>query len=158
MVHQINLDVPLSSALLLSQDANGQITETHSISAGLDYPGVGPQHSYLKDTGRATYVSVTDKQALEALQTLSRMEGIIPALEPAHAIYHGMQMARSLPKEEIVLIHMCGRGDKDMLTVAGALGFDVGSSGVAAAAATSDGSSSSGAGMAPAGSSCGGGE
>lgn len=111
------------------QDANGQITETHSISAGLDYPGVGPQHSYLKDTGRATYVSVTDKQALEALQALSRLEGIIPALEPSHAIYHGMQMAKGLPADAIVLIHMCGRGDKDMVTVAEALNFDVASGG-----------------------------
>ena len=109
----------------LLQDANGQITETHSISAGLDYPGVGPQHSFLKDSGRASYVSVTDSQALEALQTLSRLEGIIPALEPAHAIYHGMQLAKTLPKDAVVLVHMCGRGDKDMMTVAEALGFNV---------------------------------
>lgn len=107
------------------QDAHGQITETHSISAGLDYPGVGPQHSFLKDSGRAHYVSVTDSQALEALQTLARLEGIIPALEPSHAIWHGMQLAKSLPADAIVLIHCCGRAEKDMGTVSKALNFEI---------------------------------
>eukprot|EP00968_Pinguiococcus_pyrenoidosus_P018234 scaffold1876_cov257-Pinguiococcus_pyrenoidosus.AAC.2 len=107
----------------LLQDADGQIPETHSISAGLDYPGVGPEHAYLKDSGRAEYVAVTDKQALEAFQTLSRTEGIIPALEPSHAMYHAMQLAASLPKDKDVLINLCGRGDKDMNTVAKTLGF-----------------------------------
>ena len=110
----------------LLQDTNGQIIETHSISAGLDYPGVGPQHSYLKDTGRAEYVSITDKEALDALQLLSRTEGIIPALEPSHAIAYAVQLAKSLPKDKIVLVNMCGRGDKDMISVAGHLGFDLG--------------------------------
>jgi len=109
----------------LLQDAEGQIEETHSISAGLDYPGVGPEHAWLKDTGRAEYVMVTDSQALEAMQTLSRTEGIIPALEPSHAIYHGMQLAKGMKKDEIVLINCCGRGDKDMITVAKALGVNI---------------------------------
>ncbi len=106
----------------LLQDQWGQITETHSISAGLDYPGVGPEHSYLKDVGRAKYVGVTDAQALEGFQLLSRTEGIIPALEPAHAIYHAAQMAKSLPKDKSILVCLSGRGDKDMGTVAQALG------------------------------------
>jgi len=106
----------------LLQDQWGQIKETHSISAGLDYPGVGPEHSYLKDVGRAKYVGVTDAQALEGFQLLSRTEGIIPALEPAHAIYHAAQMAKSLPKDKSILVCLSGRGDKDMGTVAQALG------------------------------------
>ena len=107
----------------LLQDAHGQITETHSISAGLDYPGVGPEHAFLKDSGRAHYVSVTDAQALEGVQALSRSEGIIPALEPAHAIYHAMQLAKALGakapdgSDNVVLVNMCGRGDKDMVTI-----------------------------------------
>ncbi|KAG5180854.1 tryptophan synthase [Tribonema minus] len=109
----------------LLQDKDGQIPETHSISAGLDYPGVGPEHAWLKDSGRADYVAVTDKQALEGLQTLARTEGLISALEPSHAIYHGMQLAKTLPKDKIVLINMCGRGDKDMHTVAKYLGVQV---------------------------------
>jgi tryptophan synthase len=109
----------------LLQDEDGQIQETHSISAGLDYPGVGPEHAWLKDTGRATYTMVTDSQALEAMQMLSRTEGIIPALEPSHAIYHGMQLAKTMKKDEIVLINCCGRGDKDMITVAKALGHNI---------------------------------
>jgi len=109
----------------LIQDSNGQIQETHSISAGLDYPGVGPQHAALKDSGRVKYVSVTDGQALEALQTTSRNEGIIPALEPSHALHHAFEVCRNKPKDHIVLVNLCGRGDKDMLTVAKALGVQL---------------------------------
>ena len=106
----------------LLQDGDGQIRETHSISAGLDYPGVGPEHSYLKDTGRATYVAVSDKEALEGFQLLCRTEGITPALEPAHAIFHAVKIAGSLNKEQIVVINLSGRGDKDMDIVVEALG------------------------------------
>jgi len=106
------------SRTYLIQDKQGQIIETHSISAGLDYPGVGPQHAALKDSGRVKYVAVTDSQALEALQTLSRNEGIIPALEPAHCMYHAFELCKKLPKDHIVLANMCGRGDKDMISVA----------------------------------------
>ncbi|HUQ73690.1 MAG TPA: tryptophan synthase subunit beta [Burkholderiales bacterium] len=102
----------------LLQDANGQITETHSISAGLDYPGVGPEHAWLKDNGRAEYVAVTDAEALEAFHALCRREGIIPALESAHALAHAMKMAPSMRKDEILLVNLSGRGDKDMHTVA----------------------------------------
>jgi tryptophan synthase beta subunit len=109
----------------LLQDEHGQIKETHSISAGLDYPGVGPQHSFLKDSGKATFVSVTDKEALEGLQLLSRTEGIIPALEPAHAIYYANELAKTLPKDQIIMVTLSGRGDKDMVTVAGALGYSL---------------------------------
>ncbi len=104
------------------QDSDGQIRETHSISAGLDYPGVGPEHSYLKDTGRATYVAVSDKEALEGFQLLCRTEGITPALEPAHAIFHAVKIAGSLKKEQIIVVNLSGRGDKDMDIVAEALG------------------------------------
>jgi tryptophan synthase beta chain len=104
------------------QDSNGQIRETHSISAGLDYPGVGPEHSYLKDSGRATYVAVTDEEALEGFKLLCRTEGIAPALEPAHAIFYAVRMAGSLSKEQIIIINLSGRGDKDMNIVAEALG------------------------------------
>jgi tryptophan synthase beta chain len=104
------------------QDDYGQIKETHSISAGLDYPGVGPEHSYLKDSGRATYVSVDDKEALEAFQLLCRIEGITPALESAHAVAYTMKLAASLDKEKTIVINLSGRGDKDMGIVAGALG------------------------------------
>jgi len=106
----------------LLQDDNGQIQETHSISAGLDYPGVGPEHSYLKDIGRATYVSVTDEEALEGFQLLCRTEGIAPALEPAHAIFYATKIASSLDKETIIVVNLSGRGDKDMGIVAEALG------------------------------------
>jgi tryptophan synthase beta subunit len=106
----------------LLQDEDGQVRETHSISAGLDYPGVGPEHSYLKDTGRATYVSVTDTQALEGFQLLCRTEGIIPALEPSHAVYHISKLAPTLPKSQVILLGLSGRGDKDIGTVAHALG------------------------------------
>ena len=105
----------------LLQDGDGQVIEAHSISAGLDYPGVGPEHSYLKHTGRASYVSVTDSEALEGFQLLCRSEGIIPALEPAHAVYYVSQLAPTLSHDQIILVGLSGRGDKDMDTVAGAL-------------------------------------
>ena len=105
------------------QDCSGQIKETHSISAGLDYPGVGPEHSYLKDTGRATYVTVSDKEALEGFQLLCRAEGITPALEPAHAIFHATKLAGSLDEKQVIVINLSGRGDKDMDIVAKALGM-----------------------------------
>ena len=106
----------------LLQDDNGQIRETHSISAGLDYPGVGPEHSYLKDIGRATYVGVSDEEALEGFQLLCHTEGITPALEPAHAIFHAAKMASSLNREQIIVVNLSGRGDKDMDIVVEALG------------------------------------
>jgi tryptophan synthase beta chain len=102
----------------LLQDANGQITETHSVSAGLDYPGVGPEHAWLKDSKRAEYVAVTDDEALAAFHELCRSEGIIPALESAHAVAQAMKMAPSMPKDAILLVNLSGRGDKDMHTVA----------------------------------------
>ena len=104
------------------QDKDGQIRETHSVSAGLDYPGVGPEHSYLKDTGRATYVAVNDSEALEGFQLLCQTEGITPALEPAHAIFYAAKMASSLDKKQIIIVNLSGRGDKDMDIVAEALG------------------------------------
>ncbi len=104
------------------QDKSGQIRETHSISAGLDYPGVGPEHSYLRDSGRATYVAVGDEEALDGFQLLCRSEGITPALESAHAIFHVAKMAASLSKEQIIVVNLSGRGDKDMDIVAQALG------------------------------------
>ncbi len=106
----------------LLQDEDGQIVEAHSISAGLDYPGIGPEHAWLKDAGRATYVPITDAEALEAFQLCSRVEGIIPALEPAHALAHVMKIAPERPSDHIILMNMCGRGDKDIFTVADALG------------------------------------
>jgi tryptophan synthase beta chain len=102
----------------LLQDANGQITETHSVSAGLDYPGVGPEHAWLKDSGRAEYIAVTDDEALAAFHALCRHEGIIPALESAHAVAQAMKMAPQMPKSAILLVNLSGRGDKDMHTVA----------------------------------------
>ncbi|MFC1846603.1 tryptophan synthase subunit beta [Chloroflexota bacterium] len=105
----------------LMQDKDGQVTETHSISAGLDYPGVGPEHSYLKDIGRAQYTAVDDSQALEGFKLLCRTEGIMPALESAHAIYHAARMAASLDKEKIIVVNLSGRGDKDMDIIAGAM-------------------------------------
>ena len=102
----------------LMQDENGQIMETHSISAGLDYPGVGPEHAWLKDTGRAEYVAVTDEEALEAFHALCRVEGIIPALESSHAVAQAMKMARTMSKDKVLLVNLSGRGDKDMNTVA----------------------------------------
>jgi tryptophan synthase beta subunit len=106
----------------LLQDAAGQILETHSISAGLDYPGVGPEHSWLKTTERAEYVAIDDQQALEGFKALTRLEGIIPALEPSHAIYHAMKVAAEAGPGKDVLVGLSGRGDKDMHTVADALG------------------------------------
>lgn len=104
------------------QDEAGQIRETHSISAGLDYPGVGPEHSYYKESGRASYVAVTDEEALEGFNLLSRKEGIIPALESAHAIYYATRLASELAKEQIIVVNLSGRGDKDIDIVAKALG------------------------------------
>ena len=98
----------------IMQDSGGQIRETHSISAGLDYPGVGPEHSYLKETGRASYVAITDEEALEGFQLLCRTEGIPPALESAHAIAYVSKLAGSLDKEQIIIVNLSGRGDKDM--------------------------------------------
>lgn len=106
----------------LLQDSDGQIVETHSIAPGLDYPGVGPEHGYLKDSGRASYVAVTDEEALEGFQLLCRTEGIAPALEPAHAIFYAAKLATSLDKEKIIVVNLSGRGDKDMDIVAQALG------------------------------------
>ena len=106
----------------LLQDDDGQIIEAHSISAGLDYPGVGPEHSYLKDSGRAQYVSITDQEAVAAFQTLTQLEGIIPALESSHAIAHAVKLAPQLTKDEIMVICLSGRGDKDVDTIGKVLG------------------------------------
>ena len=105
----------------LLQNSNGQVRETHSISAGLDYPGVGPEHSYLKDSGRATYVAVNDEEALEGFKLLCQIEGITPALESAHALFYAAKLASSLSKEEIIVVNLSGRGDKDIDIVAQAL-------------------------------------
>jgi len=102
----------------LIQDENGQIIETHSISAGLDYPGVGPEHAWLKDSGRAEYVAITDDEALDAFHALTRMEGIMPALESAHAVAYAMKLAPTLSRTKVLLVNLSGRGDKDMNTVA----------------------------------------
>jgi tryptophan synthase beta chain len=109
----------------LLQDDDGQIAEAHSISAGLDYPGIGPEHAWLKDIGRVLYTSVTDREALDAFQLLCRTEGIIPALEPAHAIAAVTRKARDMRHDEIILANLCGRGDKDIFTVAHALGVAI---------------------------------
>ncbi len=109
----------------LLQDEDGQIEEGHSISAGLDYPGIGPEHSWLHDLGRAEYVAVTDDEALEAFQLCTRLEGIIPALEPSHALAHVMKIAPDLPKDHLMVMNMCGRGDKDVFAVAGYLGVEL---------------------------------
>jgi len=106
----------------LLQDELGQVREAHSISAGLDYPGVGPEHSYLKDVGRAEYVTATDDEALDALERLARTEGIIPALETAHAVAHAIRLAPTLSREQTIVVSLSGRGDKDMETVAQARG------------------------------------
>ena len=100
------------------QDKNGQVIETHSISAGLDYPGVGPEHAWLKDSGRAEYVPISDEEALAAFHTLCRVEGIIPALESSHAVAYGMKLAKTMSPDQVVLVNLSGRGDKDMHTVA----------------------------------------
>jgi tryptophan synthase beta chain len=109
----------------LLQDVNGQITETHSVSAGLDYPGVGPEHAWLKDSGRAEYVPVNDQEALDAFHHCCRIEGIIPALETSHALAYAAKLAPSLPKDKSILVNLSGRGDKDMHTVAQASGLQM---------------------------------
>jgi tryptophan synthase beta chain len=109
----------------LLQDDDGQILEGHSISAGLDYPGIGPEHSWLHDVGRVEYISATDNEALDAFQMCSRLEGIIPALEPAHALAGVIRIAPSLPKDHLLVMNLCGRGDKDIFTVAEALGVKI---------------------------------
>ena len=109
----------------LLQDDDGQIAEAHSISAGLDYPGIGPEHAWLHDSGRVEYVSATDKDALDAFQLCSKLEGIIPALEPAHALAHVLRIAPDLPSDHILVMNMCGRGDKDVFSVADALGVEI---------------------------------
>jgi len=106
------------------QDENGQITETHSVSAGLDYPGVGPEHAWLKDTQRAQYVGITDKEALEAFHYLCRTEGIIPALESSHAVAYAMKLAKTMKPDQHILVNLSGRGDKDIGTVADLAGVD----------------------------------
>ena len=110
----------------LLQTGDGQIEDAHSISAGLDYPGIGPEHAWLHDQGRVTYVSATDTQALDAFQLCARMEGILPALEPSHALAYVAQSAPDLPRDHIICMNLCGRGDKDIFTVAQALGLDMG--------------------------------
>ncbi|HUG63228.1 MAG TPA: tryptophan synthase subunit beta [Methylomirabilota bacterium] len=109
----------------LLQDDDGQILEGHSISAGLDYPGIGPEHSWLKDTGRVEYVPITDDETIEAFQLLTRLEGIIPALEPAHALAQVMKIAPTMAKDQIIVMNLCGRGDKDVFTVGKLLGFEL---------------------------------
>ncbi|MEJ2123862.1 MAG: tryptophan synthase subunit beta, partial [Alphaproteobacteria bacterium] len=109
----------------LLQDADGQILEGHSISAGLDYPGVGPEHAWLRDTGRVTYVPATDKEALQAFQLCTKLEGIIPALESAHALAYLPKLAPELPKDNLLVVNLSGRGDKDIFSVAGHLGMEI---------------------------------
>ena len=109
----------------LLQNDDGQLIEAHSISAGLDYPGIGPEHAWLHEAGRVLYVSVTDREALEAFQLCAELEGILPALEPAHALAHVIKMAPTLPSDHIIVMNMCGRGDKDIFTVADALGVSL---------------------------------
>jgi len=107
-------------------DEDGQITEAHSISAGLDYPGVGPEHAFLHDTDRVQYTTITDDEALSALKLLSEVEGILPALESAHAIAEVVRVAPKMKKSEIIVVNLSGRGDKDMNTIAKALGYELG--------------------------------
>ncbi len=109
----------------LLQDDDGQILEGHSISAGLDYPGIGPEHSWLKDSGRVTYVPAMDHEALDAFQLLTKIEGIIPALEPSHALAHVIKLAPTMDKDQIIVMNLCGRGDKDVFAVGNMLGFDL---------------------------------
>jgi tryptophan synthase beta chain len=104
------------------QDELGQIASTHSISAGLDYPSIGPEHAFLHDAARAEYVSATDDEALEAFQLISQLEGIIPALESAHAVAHALKLAREMSGEQVIVVNLSGRGDKDVTTVAERLG------------------------------------
>jgi tryptophan synthase beta chain len=107
------------------QDEDGQILEAHSISAGLDYPGSGPEHAWLRDQGRARYVAVTDADALATFARMSRLEGIIPALESAHAIAHAIRLAPTMARDSIMIVNLSGRGDKDMQSVAAALGVSL---------------------------------
>jgi tryptophan synthase beta chain len=109
----------------LMEDENGQIIDTHSVSAGLDYPGVGPEHSWLKDVGRVNYVAITDDEAMAAFRSLTRVEGIMPALESAHAVAYGEKLAAQMDKDDIVIVNLSGRGDKDILTVAKIDGIEV---------------------------------
>ncbi len=102
----------------LMEDENGQIIETHSVSAGLDYPGVGPEHSWLKDIGRVNYVAIDDQEALAGFRKLTRMEGIMPALESSHAVAYAEKLAPTLSKDDIIIVNLSGRGDKDILTIA----------------------------------------
>ena len=105
----------------LLQDDDGQIKDAHSISAGLDYPGIGPEHAWLHETGRVTYLSATDQDALTAFQLCAKLEGIIPALEPSHALARAIDQAKQMAADEILLLNMCGRGDKDIFSVMDAL-------------------------------------
>ena len=107
------------------EDDNGQIIETHSVSAGLDYPGVGPEHAWLKDIGRAEYVAATDTEALQAFHDLTRFEGIMPALESSHALAYAAKLAPTMGKDQIIVVNLSGRGDKDIHTVAGLEGIKV---------------------------------
>ena len=110
---------------LFNQGDYGQIAPVYSISAGLDYPGVGPEHAYLRDSGRAQYVPVNDEEAVEAFEYLSRIEGIIPAIESAHAVAHAMKMAKTMSKDQIMVINISGRGDKDCAAIARYRGEDL---------------------------------
>ncbi|MFC5849052.1 tryptophan synthase subunit beta [Deinococcus petrolearius] len=121
------------SLMYLMNDDEGQIIPPHSISAGLDYPGIGPEHCYYSDAGMAEYVPVTDAQSLEALQLLTRLEGIIPAIESAHAIYHAVELARTMKPEEVIVVNLSGRGDKDVVEVMRLLGSDLAGAGSGAA-------------------------
>ena len=109
----------------LLKDDNGQIIETHSISAGLDYPGVGPEHAWLKDIGRAEYVAINDDEALQAFHDLTKIEGIIPALESSHAVAYGMKLAATMKPEQRIIINLSGRGDKDINTIAKIEGIEL---------------------------------
>lgn len=113
------------SRTYLLQDEDGQILDAHSISAGLDYPGIGPEHAWLHDTGRVEYVAATDDEALEAFKLSAKLEGILPALEPSHALAHVLKLAPTLPKSHLLVMNLCGRGDKDIFTVANALGIGI---------------------------------
>lgn len=124
-INKGRLGVLHGNATYYLQDENGQIADTYSISAGLDYPGIGPEHGALKDEGRVEYVYSTDKQALEAFQLCAKMEGIIPALEPSHAIAYAIVEAKNLPKEHIMIVNLCGRGDKDIFAVAEHLNTEI---------------------------------
>ena len=121
------------SLMYLMNDDEGQIIPPHSISAGLDYPGIGPEHCFYSDAGMAEYVPVTDAQSLEALQLLTRLEGIIPAIESAHAIYHAVELARTMKPEEVIVVNLSGRGDKDVVEVMRLLGSDLAGAGSGAA-------------------------